>query len=195
MNSQSLVVINIKKRKYSSYLGEISPRVPNFINRSFKSDKPNEKLLTDLVEFAINGDKVYLSPMIDCFNGYVLSQIIGLSPNSNLVNTVLKDVITNLKNNEKPIIYSDRGWHYRCLEWIELMNTNGLNRPMSKKGCSPDDSACEGFFGRLKNDFFYNQDQTNTSIDEFINKLNEYINWYNTKRIKESLGFMNPPGL
>ena len=73
MNSQSLVVINIKKRKYSSYLGEISPRVPNFINRSFKSDKPNEKLLTDLVEFAINGDKVYLSPMIDCFNGYVLS--------------------------------------------------------------------------------------------------------------------------
>ena len=52
--------------------------------------------------------------------------------------------------------------------------------------------ACEGFFGRLENEFFYNRDWTNTSTDELINKLNEYINWYNTKRIKESLGFMSP---
>lgn len=162
MKDQNLYVISVKKKKYSSYLGEISPAVPNLLNRNFKADKPNEKLLTDLTEFSINDDKVYLSPMVECFDGYVTSWTIGLSPNSELVNTMLIDVI------------------------------NGLIRSMSKKGCSPDNSACEGFFGRLKNEFFYNRTWTNTTTDDFITQLNDYIIWYNTKRIKESLGYKSP---
>lgn len=71
-----------KKRKHSSYLGEISPAVPNIINRYFKADTPNKKFLTDITKFHIKNDKVYLSPMIDCFDGYVLSWTIGLSPNA-----------------------------------------------------------------------------------------------------------------
>lgn len=77
MKDQNLYVISVKKKKYSSYLGEISPAVPNLLNRNFKADKPNEKLLTDLTEFSINDDKVYLSPMVDCFDGYVTSWTIG----------------------------------------------------------------------------------------------------------------------
>ena len=192
MKDQNLYVISVKKKKYSSYLGEISPAVPNLLNRNFKADKPNEKLLTDLTEFSINDDKVYLSPMVDCFDGYVTSWTIGLSPNSELVNTMLIDAKNGLKGDEKPIIHSDRGCHYRWPEWIKLIEENGLIRSMSKKGYSPDNSACEGFFGRLKNEFFYNRTWTNTTTDDFITQLNDYIIWYNTKRIKESLGYKSP---
>ena len=192
MNDQNLYVISIKKKKYSSYLGEISPSVPNLLNRNFKADKPNEKLLTDITEFSINDDKVYLSCMVDCFDGYISSWTIGLSPNAESVNTMLNDVIDGLKDDEKPIIHSDRGCHYRWPEWIKLIEDNGLTRSMSKKGYSPDNSACEGFFGRLKNEFFYNRYWINTSTEDFIRQLNDYIIWYNTKRIKESLGYKSP---
>lgn len=67
-----------------------------------------------------------------------------------------------------------------------------LQRSMSKKGCSTDNSSYEGLFGRLKNEMFYNRDWTGISIDEFIDILNTYFNWYNEKRIKISLGNMDP---
>ena len=72
------------------------------------------------------------------------------------------------------------------------MDNAGLARSMSKKGCSPDNSACEGLFGRIKNEMFYSRDWSNTSIQQFIEILDEYLVWYNEKRIKESLGYMNP---
>lgn len=63
---------------------------------------------------------------------------------------------------------------------------------MSKKGCSPDNSACEGFFGRLKNEVFYQRDWKNTTINQFINQVDDYIHWYNNQRIKLSLGGLSP---
>ena len=59
-------------------------------------------------------------------------------------------------------------------------------------GGAPDNSACEGLFGRLKNEMFYSRDWTGVSIREFIDILNEYLVWYNEKRIKTSLGNMSP---
>ena len=72
------------------------------------------------------------------------------------------------------------------------MDNNGLVRSMSKKGCSPDNSACEGFFGRLKNEFFYGREWKGVAIESFIDMLDEYLRWYNSRRIKESLGWMSP---
>ena len=72
------------------------------------------------------------------------------------------------------------------------MKSNGLRRSMSKKGCSPDNSACEGVFGRLKNEMFYNTEWTGVSISEFIDILNNYLLWYNEKRIKKSLEYLSP---
>lgn len=63
---------------------------------------------------------------------------------------------------------------------------------MSKKGCSPDNVACEGFFGRVKNEMFYNQSWTGVNIEKFIDVLDEYLSWYNEKRIKLSLGAISP---
>ena len=105
---------------------------------------------------------------------------------------MLDNAIGTLKESEHPIIHSDRGAHYRWPGWIERMENAGLTRSMSKKGCSPDNSACEGFFGRLKNEMFYGQSWKDVSIEEFITILDEYIHWYSEKRIKLSLGGMSP---
>lgn len=191
MKEEDLYVKSVKKKKYNSYLGEISPAVENVVNRDFSAEKPNEKILTDITEFNVNNIKIYLSPLVDCFDGYVPKWTIGLSPNKQLVNTMLEDYIKTLKDDEKPIIHSDCGGHYRWPEWIQIMESNNLTRSMSKKGCSPDNSACEGFFGGLKNEFFYNRDWKGVTPEGFIRQLNDYIIWYNEKRIKESLGYLS----
>ena len=148
--------------------------------------------MTDITEFAIPAGKVYLSPIVDCFDGLLVTWEIGISPDAALVNTMLDDAINQLSSKEKPIIHSDRGVHYRWPGWIERMDKAGLTRSMSKKGCSPDNSACEGVFGRIKNEMFYNTDWTGVSIPDFIKILNNYLVWYNELRIKKSLGYMSP---
>ena len=149
MQEERLTVTCKRRRKYNSYQGEISPSVPNKTERDFHADRPNQKWLTDITEFALPAGKVYLSVLVDCFD--------GLLPG-----------------------------------WIERMEKAGLERSMSKKGCSPDNAACEGLFGRLKNEMFYCQDWTGVKISEFIDILNNYLLWYNTKRIKTSLGNTTP---
>lgn len=192
MAEEHLEVRRKKNRNYSSYRGEITPAPDNIIARDFHAENPNEKWLTDLTEFSIPAGKVYLSPIVDCFDGIVISWTIGTSPNAELVNSMLKGAISTLSENENPLVHSDRGCHYRWPGWIELMNNNGLIRSMSKKGCSPDNSACEGFFGRLKLEFFYGRNWQGVTIDEFIDALDKHLHWYNEVRIKKSLGWMSP---
>ena len=105
---------------------------------------------------------------------------------------MLASAIATLKNEQKPIIHSDRGAHYRWPEWMRIIDESGLVRSMSRKGYSPDNAACEGFFGRFKNEFLYNRDWSNISIPELIEQVNDYIHWYNEKRIKQSLGYKSP---
>lgn len=192
MREEHLIVPFVKKKKFSSYVGEVTPAVENLVLRNFHAEKPNTKWLTDITEFRIAAGKVYLSPIIDCFDGMVVSWSIGVSPNADLANSMLDEAVSLLKSNERPIIHSDRGGHYRWPGWIERMDAANLTRSMSKKGCSPDNAACEGFFGRLKNEMFYGRSWLGVSIDAFIDELNDYIRWYNETRIKLSLGGMSP---
>jgi len=192
MIEENLIVTFSKRKKYSSYVGEITPAQPNLLNRNFKAEKPNEKWLTDITEFKIPAGKVYLSPLVDCYDGAIISWTIGTKPDSELVNTMLDTGIATLQDQEYPIIHSDRGAHYRWPGWIERMNKANLPRSMSKKGCSPDNSACEGFFGCLKNEVFYQRDWKNTTINQFIDQIDDYIHWYNNQRIKLSLGGLSP---
>ena len=192
MQEDKLIVPNVRRRKYNSYKGEITPAVPNVIERDFHAEQPNTKWLTDITEFHIPAGKIYLSPIIDCFDGLPVSWTIGISPDADLVNTMLDSAIGMLNENEHPIVHSDRGAHYRWPGWIERMAKAGLTRSMSKKGCSPDNSACEGFFGRLKNEMFYGCSWKDVTIEEFKRIIDEYIYRYAEKRIKLSLGGMSP---
>ncbi|WP_242655276.1 IS3 family transposase [Clostridium cellulovorans] len=192
MKQENLVVKIRKNRKYNSYKGEISQAVSNIIERNFRAHKPNQKWLTDITEFAIPAGKVYLSPIVDCFDGLLPCWTISTCPDSNLVNSMLDSAIALLNDNEYPIVHSHRGCHYRWPGWIKRMDKARFTRSMSKKGCSPDNSACEGLFGRLKNEMFYNQDWSGVSIEEFIDTLNVYLVGYNERRIKILLGNMSP---
>ena len=192
MTEEKLIVSGKRRRRYSSYAGEVSPAVENVIDRNFHADAPNEKWLTDITEFQLPAGKAYLSPIIDCFDGMVVSWTIGTSPDAELVNTMLDAAIAGLTEGERPIVHSDRGSHYRWPGWIDRMNQARLTRSMSKKGCTPDNAACEGFFGRLKNEMYYNRSWKDISMGEFIDQVDEYISWYNRKRIKLTLGGLSP---
>ena len=193
MKQGCLVVAANRRRRYGSYLGEISPAPENLINRDFQAATPNEKWLTDITEFQIPAGKVYLSPMIDCFDGLVVSWTIGTRPDSDLVNTMLDAAIETVVSSEnRPVVHSDRGAHYRWPGWLSRVHNAKLIRSMSRKGCSPDNAACEGFFGRLKTELFYPRNWQDINIDQFIQIVDSYIRWYNEKRIKISLGSLSP---
>ena len=193
MKEEGLVAKGRKrKRRYSSYQGEISEAPDNLVKRDFHADAPNRLWLTDITEFHIPAGKVYLSPIIDCYDGMAVSWRLSTSPNAELANSMLEAACSTLREGEHPRIHSDRGCHYRWPEWIRICDENGLERSMSKKGCSPDNSACEGFFGRLKNEAFYGEDWSGWSIEAFMEEIDTYIRWYNERRIKLTLDGMSP---
>ena len=193
MAEEGCVVAYAKNRKrYSSYKGEIGDAPDNLVDRDFHADAPNKLWITDITQFSIPAGKVYLSPVIDCFDGMPVSWTIRTSPDAEMANTMLENACNGLTDDEFPIIHSDRGCHYRWPGWLEICRVNGLVRSMSAKGCSPDNSAMEGFFGRLKNEFFYYNDWAGISVNEFIIMLDEYMRYYKNERIKESLGWMSP---
>ncbi|QNP48577.1 IS3 family transposase [Diaphorobacter aerolatus] len=193
MKQECLVAATSRRRRYGSYMGEISPAPDNVLDRDFSAGAPNEKWLTDITEFQIPAGKVYLSPMIDCFDGMVVSWSISTRPNAELVNTMLDAAIDKVAaSGERPVVHSDRGGHYRWPGWLARIAAAKLVRSMSRKGCSPDNAACEGFFGRLKTEMFFARDWLSTSIEEFVVAVDTYIRWYNEVRIKSSLGFRSP---
>lgn len=188
MSEHGIVPKLKSRRRYSSYSGEHTPAPANLVNRDFHADRPNRLWVTDITEFRIGEGKIYLSPAIDCHDGMPVAWSIGTSPTAELANTMLEQACATLKDDEHPVIHSDRGAHYRWPGWIGICERKGLVRSMSAKGCSPDNAAAEGFFGRLKQEFHYNRDHQDDSIDEFIDALEAYLVWYRDERIKTEYG-------
>ena len=193
MKQEQLIVAKPRRRRFGSYLREISPAPENLINRDFQAKAPNVKWLTDITEFQIPAGKVYLSPIIDCFDGMVIRWSIRTKPDAGLVNTMLDAATETVTNGEeRPIIHSDRGAHYRWPGWLTRISNAQMVRSMSRKGCLQDNAACEGFFGRLKTELFYPRDWKAITIEQFVAEADAYIRWYNEKRIKFSLGSPSP---
>lgn len=186
-----------KKRRYSSYEGEISAAPPNLLRddrgrHRFRADSPNELWVTDVTEFRIPAGKVYLSPIVDRVDGMPLSWSISTSPDAEMANSSLLGAREWLGEGDRPKIHSDRGGHYRWPGWVEICEENGLIRSMSRKGRSPDNARREGFFGRLKIEFFYGCDWAGVSIGEFIEMLDAHLKWYRDIRVKSDLNYRSP---
>lgn len=192
MKEEGLIAKRPGKRKHGSCKGEIGEAPENIVKRDFRADGPNRLWLTDITEFSIPAGKARLSPIIDCFDGMCVAWTQSTSPNAELVNSMPDAAASKLPEGEHPVSHSDRGRHYRWPGWIERCKRYGITRPMSKKGCSPDNSAMEGFFGRLKVEFFYGRDWSGWSTHGFMDALDEYIHWYNEESIELSLGGMSP---
>ena len=194
MGEEGLRVRYNKRRAkgWSSYAGEISKAPENLVERNFHADAPDVLWLTDITEFRLPDDrKVYLSPVIDCFDGKPISWSIGERPTAELANESLRRAIGRMAPGATPIIHSDRGGHYRWPEWVRICEEAKLTRSMSAKGSSPDNAACEGFFGRLKNEFFYYRDWRGVSAEEFMERLNAYLEYYCAYRLKRALGWVS----
>ena len=193
MREEGLSVIYDKRRRaYSSYKGEISAHPGNKVARDFHADAPNRLWLTDITQFALAGFRCYLSVIVDCFDGKVVSHRLSKSPDAQLANSTLTDAVRVLNDGQAPVLHSDCGCHYRWPEWIGICEKRGITRSMSRKACSPDNAACEGFFGHLKNEFFHHRTWADVTFEELNERLDEYIRYHNKQRRKKSLGWKSP---
>lgn len=182
-----------RKRKYSSYQGEVGKKADNLIQRQFEASKPMEKCYTDVTEFAIPNitQKLYLSPVLDGFNSEIIAYNLSTSPNLEQVKAMLDQAFTE-EHYENTILHSDQGWQYQHQYYHQFLEDKGIQPSMSRKGNSPDNGMMESFFGILKSEMFYGYEKTFKSIEHLEQAIVDYINYYNNKRIKVKLKGLSP---
>ena len=180
----------IRVKKYKSYRGENGKIAPNILERKFKADAPNQKWATDITEFNISGNKLYLSPIIDLFNQEIVSYELTERPVFNQVATMLKKAFKKIPNNTNLMLHSDQGWQYQMKRYQYLLKEKGIIQSMSRKGNCLDNAIIENFFGTLKSELFYIKKFR--TIEELKNEIKQYIDYYNNDRIKSNLNKMSP---
>ena len=183
-----------RSRKYSSYKGQVGKVAPNVVDRDFTATKPNRLWLTDVTEFRIEGqeEKIYLSPILDAYNGEIISYTISRHPTLELTNTMLENALKKITEADKEelIIHSDQGFHYQHSSWSCKLEENKIIQSMSRKGNCLDNSPMENFFGILKQEMFYGVEFKD--YEDLIKEIDKYIEWYNNDRIKTKLNGMSP---
>ena len=180
-----------RKRKYSSYKGEVGKKADNLIKRQFEGSKPYEKCYTDVTEFALPEGKLYLSPVLDGYNSEIIDFTLSRSPNLKQVQTML-DKAFPADSYSGTILHSDQGWQYQHQSYHDFLESKGILPSMSRKGNSPDNGMMESFFGILKSEMFYGLEISYQSLDELEEAIIDYIYYYNNKRIKVKLKGLSP---
>lgn len=180
----------VRVKKYRSYKGEIGKIAPNLIQRNFIAETPNQKWTTDITEFALFGTKLYLSPILDMYNSEIVSYNISERPVLSQVMDMLDKAFEKIPNKMDLIFHSDQGWQYQHKQYQKRLRDKGIQQSMSRKGNCLDNSIMENFFGLLKSELLYLREFE--SIDEFKKELENYIEYYNNKRIKGKLKGMSP---
>ncbi|CAM5279060.1 Putative transposase OS=Eoetvoesiella caeni OX=645616 GN=DFR37_1491 PE=4 SV=1 [Eoetvoesiella caeni] len=180
----------VRVKKYRSYRGNIYANVANVLQRQFQADKPNQKWVTDVTEFNVRGDKLYLSPVMDLYNGEILAYEMQKRPHFLLVSNMLKKALSALGPQDTPLLHSDQGWPYHMLAYRHELAARGLTQSMSRKGNCLDNAAMESFFGTLKSEFFYLN--RFDSIEQLQAGIRQYIHYYNNDRIKTKLKGLSP---
>lgn len=180
----------VRPKRYQSYKGTVGKIAPNQLSREFNAEKPNQKWVTDVTEFNINGEKVYLSPILDLFNQEIISYEIFDRPQINSVLQMLQRAFKHLKKEDKPMLHSDQGWQYQMGIYQQALKQRGLVQSMSRRGSCLDNSVMENWFGIMKTEFFYGNKFEDMA--SFKKGLKEYIHYYNHDRIKQKLKGLSP---
>lgn len=181
----------VRIKKYRSYKGEIGKVAPNLIQRDFNATKPNQKWTTDITEFALLGEKTYLSPILDMFNGEIVAYTISDRPVLKQVIDMLDIAFERLPDKvDNLVFHSDQGWQYQHKFYQKKLADKGIQQSMSRKGNCLDNSVMENFFGLLKSELLYLREFR--SMDEFKEELIKYIDYYNNVRIKSKLKGLSP---
>lgn len=186
--------------RYSSYrASEDVSELPNVPLREdgthdFFADAPDRLWVTDVTEFALPcGARVYLSPVLDCYDGSLPGWRISASARAaDLTDRSLEAAVAARDPAPGLVLHTDRGGQYHARSFASICERRGIVRSMSRKGHSPDNARMEGFFGRLKMEFFDTRDWRGVSAEGFAAELDRWLTYYNEERPKESLGWMSP---
>ena len=192
MKILGLQSVQRSKRKYTSYKGTIGKIADNLLNRDFNAEKPNQKWVTDVTEFKVNDEKLYLSPIIDLFNGEIISYNLSRHPVFDQVVDMLEKAFCKIPDNTNLILHSDQGWQYQMKQYQEMLKEKGIKQSMSRKGNCLDNGCAENFFGILKSELFYPKKKEYKNLEELEKDIIEYIEYYNNSRIKSKLKGMSP---
>ncbi len=180
----------VRPKRYQSYKGAIGKVAPNILSRDFVAKAPNQKWVTDVTEFNVKGEKVYLSPILDLYNQEIVSYTIADRPQVDMVTQMLHSAFGRLGVNDKPILHSDQGWQYQMGFYQQALRKQGVTQSMSRKGNCLDNAVMENWFGIMKTEFFYQKKFE--SVQSFKTELKEYIHYYNHERIKQKLKGLSP---
>lgn len=179
-----------RKVRYRSYKGEVGRIAPNLLQREFAADAPNRKWATDVTQVNIEGRKCYLSPVLDMYNGEIISYTISEHPDLRMVTEMLGKALAKVTNTKGLMLHSDQGWHYQHAMYRRMLEERGVVQSMSRKGNCLDNAVMENFFGIMKSELLYLQKWK--SMEQFKLELKEYIRYYNNDRIKTKLKGMSP---
>jgi putative transposase len=155
----------LREKKYRSYRGEVGKVAPNLLKRDFKANIPNLKWTTDVTEFKLLGQKIYLSPILDLFNGEIISYSLSTNPSFHQITEMIKSAFQKIPDNTHLILHSDQGWQYQMKLYQKMLKDKGILQSMSRKGNCYDNCVIENFFGLLKSELYTNQKFL--SIDQF----------------------------
>ena len=184
------LICRIRMKKYRSYKGNVGKIAPNLLNRDFYADKPNQKWVTDVTEFSLFGEKLYLSPILDLHSSDLVSYTISDRPVLSMVMTMLDKAFAKIPDGTDLILHSDQGWQYQHKQYQRMLREKGIRQSMSRKGNCLDNAVIENFFGILKSELLYLQEFQ--SMEHFKQELIEYLDYYNNRRTKAKLKGLPP---
>jgi len=184
------LVCRVRMKKYRSYKGEVGKIAPNLLERHFEAEKPNQKWVTDVTEFSLFGQKLYLSPILDLCSRDIVSYTVSDRPVLSMVTTMLDKAFVQISDGTDLVLHSDQGWQYQHKQYQRMLRAKGIQQSMSRKGNCLDNAVIENFFGILKSELLYLQKFD--SIEHFKTELIEYLDYYNNRRIKAKLKGLPP---
>lgn len=197
---------NQPKMKYRSYKGDMNGTTPNlmlvkhideekhitYYERNFTTSCCNEKWTTDVSMFRIKAGTLYLSPIMDMHSREIIAYSISESPNYAQIQDMLNQAFSRYDNLDGLIFHSDQGWQYQMPAYHKALIDKGIVQSMSRKGNCLDNSPMENFFGIMKNEMFYGHEDEFETLDQLKTAMEEYIVYYNTKRLSEKLKGLTP---
>jgi transposase InsO family protein len=184
------LLCRVRMKKYYSYRGDVGKIAPNLLERDFNTSKPNEKWVTDVTEFSLFSEKLYLSPILDLHSQDLVAYTIYERPALVGVTSMLDQAFEKIPDNTNLILHSDQGWQYQHKQYQRMLKSKGIRQSMSRKGNCLDNAVMENFFGHLKSELLYLQDFD--SLEHFEEELIAYLDYYNNKRIKLKLKGLPP---
>ncbi|KAA6309935.1 hypothetical protein EZS27_038669 [termite gut metagenome] len=145
----------VRKVRYRSYKGEVGRIAPNVLERNFKTSLPSQKWVTDVTQINIKDEKIYLSPILDLFNGEIIAYSISKSPNMQMISEMLDKAFEKVQDTKGIIFHSDQGWQYQHYGYRKSLEEHGIIQSMSRKGNCLDNAMAENFFGIMKTELLY----------------------------------------